>query len=146
MARLSEKKKEQIKALLAQGMSQRRVAKEVGVAVSTVNKFSKDKADEVEHLRTHKKAQWIDEAWKAIGLYMNHVQEEKVINRTGARDSAILIGTLHDKMIKSKELDIRQQELDLKKKESENPNESRVVIVNNKDAMRKAMNHANKDD
>lgn len=152
MARLSEKKKEKIKALLAQGMSQRRVAKEVGVAVATVNKFSKDKADEVEHLRTHKKAQWIDEAWKTIGLYMQHVQESNVIQKTGARDSAILIGTLHDKMIKSRELDqkdkeltMKREELELKKKDADNPRENRVVIVNDKDAMRKAMDDANKD-
>lgn len=123
MPRLSEQKKEQIKALLAQGMSQRRIAKEVGVAVSTVNKVSKESKDEVEHLRTHKKEQWIEEAWKTINLYMQHVQDPKVIQRTSARDSAILIGTLHDKMLKAKELELKREELELKKKELEKHNQ-----------------------
>lgn len=143
--RIDHKKREEIRAYLAANGNVRGTAREFGVSDFTVRKIRDEKPDEFTQLHAHKKAQWIDEAWKTIGLYMNHVQDEKVINRTGARDSAILIGTLHDKMIKSRELDLKQQELDLKKKEVEKPNESRVVIVNDKDAMRKAMNDANQD-
>jgi len=60
---------------------------------------------------------------------MEHVQDPKVIQRTSARDSAILIGTLHDKMLKAKELELKQQELELKRKEIESPQVSRVIIV-----------------
>lgn len=141
MARLSDKKKEQIKAMLASGVSQRKIARELGISVSTVNKWSKDSKDEVQQLRTHKKTQWVEEAWKTIGKYMDHVQEEDVIKRTNARDSAILIGTLHDKMIKSRELDLKREELDLKRKElDDDTKEQRVVIINDKEAMRKYMN------
>lgn len=143
--KVDDKTREQIRAYYASCGNQNETSRKFGVSASTVRSIVREKKDDVEKLRTHKKAQWVDEAWKTIGLYMQHVQDKKVINRTGARDSAILIGTLHDKMIKSRELDLKQQELDLKKKEVEKPNESRVVIVNDKDAMRKAMNDANQD-
>lgn len=135
MARISEKKKEQIKALLATGLSQRKIAKQVNVALATVNKISQGEADEVEHLRTHKKQEWMNEAWKTINLYIEHVQTEEVIQRTGARDSAILIGTLHDKMIKNKELELKREELSLRKQEldhklnKENDDDKPIEVV-----------------
>lgn len=117
MARLSDKKKEQIKAMLASGLSQRKIAKDLNVSVSTVNKWSKDTKDEVEQMRTQKKEQWVNEAWKTINMYVQHVQKDEVVERTSARDSAILIGTLHDKMIKSDELNLKREEIELKRKE-----------------------------
>lgn len=143
--KLSDKKREQIRAYYASCGNQNETSRKFGVSPSTVRSIIHEKKDEVEKLRTHKKAQWVDEAWKTIGLYMDHVQSEKVIEKTNARDSAILIGTLHDKMIKSRELDLKQQELNLKKQEVESPKDNRVVIVNDKDAMRKALENGNKD-
>jgi len=60
---------------------------------------------------------------------MKHVQDPKIIQKTSARDSAILIGTLHDKILKVQELELKRQELELKKQEIEQPNDVRVVIV-----------------
>lgn len=127
--KLNDRKKEKIRQLLAEGYAKNAVAKKVGVSWATVDKVSKEDADGLETLREQKKEQWVEESWKTIYLYMQHVQSEKVIKRTGARDSAILIGTLHDKMLKAKELELKQQELELKRKEIEEPQTSRVIIV-----------------
>ena len=127
--KLNDRKKEKIRQLLAEGYAKNAVAKKVGVSWATVDKVSKEDADGLETLREQKKEQWIEESWKTIYLYMQHVQSEKVIKRTGARDSAILIGTLHDKILKAKELELKQQELELKRKEIEEPQTSRVIIV-----------------
>lgn len=105
--------------MAASGISQRKIAKELGVSVSTVNKWSQDTRDEIEQIRTHKKTEWINEAWQTINLYMQHVQKDSVVERTNARDSAILMGTLHDKMIKSEELQIKRDEIELKRREIE---------------------------
>ena len=127
--KLSDRKKEKIRQLLAEGYAKNAVAKKAGVSWATVDKVSKEDADRLERLREQKKEQWIEEAWKTINLYMEHVQSERVVSKTNARDSAILIGTLHDKMLKSKELELKRQELELKRKEIEQPQTSRVVIV-----------------
>lgn len=127
--KIDDRTKEHIKQLLATGMAKNAVAKQVGVSWATVDKVSKEEKDSLESLRDQKKQQWIEEAWKTINLYMEHVQDPKVIQRTSARDSAILIGTLHDKMLKAKELELKQQELELKRKEIESPQVSRVIIV-----------------
>ena len=127
--KLSDKQREEIRAYYASCGNQNRTAREFGVSPSTVRLIIHEKKDEVEKIRTSKKEQWVSEAWATINKYMEHVQSEDVINRTNARDSAILIGTLHDKMLKSKELEIKREELKLKRKEIETPSESRVVIV-----------------
>lgn len=140
--KLNDRKKETIRQMLAEGFAKNAVAKKVGVSWATVDKVSKEDKDGLEDLREQKKEQWVHEAWKTINLYMRHVQSEKVINKTGARDSAILIGTLHDKMLKEKELKLKQEELDLKRQEVEDPTEGRVIIVNDKEAMRKELENA----
>ena len=137
--KIDDKTREQIRAYYASCGNKSETARKFKVSVSTVHAIVEEKKDEVEKLRKHKKEQWVEEAWKTINLYMKHVQDEKVIRKTSARDSAILIGTLHDKMIKTQELELKKQEIELKRRESENPTESRVVIVEDKESMRKAL-------
>jgi len=127
--KLDDRTREHIRAFYASCGNIRETARKFGVSPSTVKRYIDEQKDEVEQLRTQKKEQWIEEAWKTINLYMEHVQDPKVIQRTSARDSAILIGTLHDKMLKAKELELKQQELELKRKEIESPQVSRVIIV-----------------
>src|SRR5690606_9829174 len=91
------------------------------------------------HLRTLKKSQWIEEAWRTIGLYMERLQDPKVVERTSAKDSVIVVGTLQDKILKARELDLKQQEIDLKRQEVETPTENRVVIINDVAETRKAL-------
>lgn len=57
---LDDKKKEQIKALLAMGKAKNQIAKEVGVSWATVDKISKEEPDELENLREQKREELID--------------------------------------------------------------------------------------
>src|SRR5690606_16805210 len=88
---------------------------------------------------TLEKSQWNEEAWKTVGLYVERLQDPKGRERTSARDSVIVVGTLQDKMLQARELDLEQQEIDLKRQEVETPSENRVVIINDVDEMRKAL-------
>jgi hypothetical protein len=139
--KLDDKTREEIKAFYASCGNMRETARKFNVSPSVVKKIVDEEKDEVEQLRTQKKQQWIEEAWRTINLYMQHVQDPKVIARTSARDSAILIGTLHDKMLKAQELELKRQELELKRKELEEATDTttRVVIVNDVDEMRKVL-------
>ncbi|MDF9296095.1 hypothetical protein [Geobacillus stearothermophilus] len=143
--KLDDKTREEIKAFYASCGNMRETARKFNVSPSVVKKIVDEEKDEVEQLRTQKKQEWIEEAWKTINLYMQHVQDPKVIARTSARDSAILIGTLHDKMLKAQELELKRQELELKRKEIEEATDTttRVVIVNDVDEMRKVLNERN---
>ncbi|NNV07136.1 hypothetical protein ETC03_12165 [Geobacillus sp. MMMUD3] len=146
--KLDDKTREEIKAFYASCGNMRETARKFNVSPSVVKKIVDEEKDEVEQLRTQKKQQWIVEAWKTINLYMQHVQDPKVIARTSARDSAILIGTLHDKMLKAQELELKRQELELKRKEIEEATDTttRVVIVNDVDEMRKVLHERCQDD
>lgn len=117
--KIDDKTREQIKAFYASCGNMRETARQFKVSPNTIKRIVDDEKDEVSQLRTHKKEQWISEAWKTINLYIEHVQSESVIKKTGARDSAILIGTLHDKMIKNTELELKREELALKRQELE---------------------------
>ncbi|WP_121605319.1 hypothetical protein [Virgibacillus sp. Bac332] len=116
--KISDKKRSQIKAHLLECGNVRQTARKFKVAEGTVRKI-RDESDDFAELHAHKKEQWINEAWKTINMYIEHVQTDKVIQKTGARDSAILIGTLHDKMIKNTELELKREELNLKRQELE---------------------------
>ena len=72
-------------------------------------------------------------------MLFRSLQDPKVVERTSARDSVIVVGTLQDKILKARELDLKQQEIDLKRQEVETPAENRVVIINDVDEMRKAL-------
>jgi hypothetical protein len=146
--KLDDKTREEIKAFYASCGNMNETARKFKVSVSTVHKIVTEEKDEVERLRIQKKQEWIEEAWKTINLYMQHVQDPKVIARTSARDSAILIGTLHDKMLKAQELELKRQELELKRKELEEATDTttRVVIVNDVDEMRKVLHERSQND
>ncbi|WP_299997837.1 helix-turn-helix domain-containing protein [uncultured Clostridium sp.] len=64
--KVSEKKKEEILTLAAIGKSQREVAREVGVAPSTVNRIINISPDELEQYRTQKKMEFIQQAWETV--------------------------------------------------------------------------------
>lgn len=64
--KVTEDKKEEILALTAIGKSQREVAQTVGVAASTVNRIVNMTPDELEQYRTHKKMEFIQQAWDTV--------------------------------------------------------------------------------
>lgn len=127
--KIDDQTREKIRAFYASCGNMNETARHFKVSPSTIKRIVDDQKDEVEKLRIEKKKGWIEEAWKTINLYMKHVQDPKIIQKTSARDSAILIGTLHDKILKAQELELKRQELELKKQEIEQPNDVRVVIV-----------------
>lgn len=99
---LDDKTKERIKALLATGMAKNAVAKEVGVSWASVDKVSKEKHDDLENLREHKRQEFINKLWEniedAIDLGHSMVKEAK----QGIRDIPLshistYAGTLYDK-------------------------------------------------
>ena len=137
--KLDDRTREHIRAHYAQSGNMSETARQFGVSPNTVRNIVNEKKDEVEKLRKLKKAEWIEEAWRTIGLYMERLQDPKVVERTSARDSVIVVGTLQDKILKARELDLKQQEIDLKRQEVEAPTENRVVIINDVDEMRKAL-------
>ena len=143
--KLDDRTREQIRAFYASCGNMRETARKFGVSPSTVKRIVDEKQDEVAQLRTQKKAEWIEEAWRTIGLYMERLQDPKVVERTSARDSVIVVGTLQDKILKARELDLKQQEIDLKRQEVETPSENRVVIINDVDEMRKALEEDDSD-
>ena len=95
--RIMPEKIEEVKALLATGLPQRKVAEQTGVSLATVNDISQREIDEIEQLRTIKKAEFIDKAWIIVGKYLNRLDEEEVIQKTPAQACTTVIGTLIDK-------------------------------------------------
>lgn len=63
---LDDERKERIKALLSAGKSKNQVAKDVKVSWATVDKVSKEAPDEIENLREHKRALFIDRLWNSM--------------------------------------------------------------------------------
>lgn len=145
--KIDDKTREKIRAFYVSCGNMNETARHFKVSPSTIKRIVDEQKDQVEKLRIEKKKNWIEEAWKTINLYMQHIQDPKVVARTSARDSAILIGTLHDKMLKTEELELRRQELELKRKEIEDAadNIARVVIVNDTEEMRRVLNERNQD-
>lgn len=99
---MDDKKKELIKALLAQGKSKNQVAKEAKVSWATVDKVSKEDPDGLESLREQKKQQLVEKIWEniadAIELGNQMVKEA----RQGLREIPLshvstYVGTLYDK-------------------------------------------------
>lgn len=60
---LSDEKREEIKALLATGISKNDVAKRCKVSWSTVDGISKQNPDEIENFREQKRVSFIDKLW-----------------------------------------------------------------------------------
>lgn len=70
MARLDNKKKEQIRALLATGASKNDIAKKCKVSWETVDRIEKEDPDAIESFREQKKIEFINEAWQDIHAAM----------------------------------------------------------------------------
>ena len=96
-ARILPEKIEEVKALLATGLPQRKVAEQTGVSNGTVADIAQRECDEIEHLRAVKKAEFIDKAWEIVGKYLNRLNDEEVIQKTPAQACTTVIGTLIDK-------------------------------------------------
>jgi len=75
---LSDERREEIKALLATGLSKNDIAKRCKVSWATVDTLSKQEPDKIENIREHKRTEFIDRLWnsmdKALGLADKRIQ------------------------------------------------------------------------
>lgn len=122
--KLDDKLREQIMAYYASCGNARETARKFDVSLSTVRRIRDADPDKMAQLRSQKKSEHIEKAWAIINTYMERVLDPRVIERTNARDSAIVMGTLWDKINKEKELELKRQELELRKLELEKDEET----------------------
>jgi len=102
---ITDEQIERIKSAFANGASIRDAAKAGDVGVATAIKF-RDERDGFERVRTEKRldiiattaADFVPRLLKGIAAYAEHIMEPGVVGRAGARDSAIALGTLIDKV------------------------------------------------
>jgi hypothetical protein len=137
--KLDDAKREQVLAHYASCGNLRKTARECGVAPSTVKKLVEEvnaKGDEFEQLRTLKKMEWIESAWNMVKLHMANLADPDKAAKNHQRDSAIIIGTLIDKInafaemeIKREELQIRKEELEIKRAELEKKDEEAAGLL-----------------
>lgn len=74
-------------------------ARAVGAAVSTVKSWVEQQPpDDIENERMKQRLNAVREAWKVVNLYLTHLQKQEVVDKTGAKDSAIVVGTMVDKI------------------------------------------------
>jgi hypothetical protein len=121
--KIDDKTREQIKAVFASCGNMRETARRCNVSPSTVKKVIEEDPDEIEQLRTEKKKEWIAEAWSAIRLHMKNLLDPEKARKNHQRDSAIIIGTLIDKLNAFEEMALKREELQLKREELEKKDE-----------------------
>ena len=68
------------------------------IPFSTVSTWLKEYAEEYEEIKVKTKDTFIAKANEVIQKYLAHLLDENVIKATSGRDSAIIIGTLRDKI------------------------------------------------
>ena len=94
-------KVELVKALkvLNPEMSQRDIAREVGLSKTTVHDILQElnNDDKFQAYREEKKKEQIVKALDIASTYIDHLKNPEVIAKASARDSAIVAGTMIDK-------------------------------------------------
>jgi len=95
----SDEIKETARARVAAGESLSRVAKELGVAKSTLSGWlTQGDRDGHQEVRANRKEQFINKAWDAIEQYLDHLSSPEVMKKAQAQNATTVIGTLYDKI------------------------------------------------
>ena len=95
----SDEIKEQARARVAAGETQARVARELGVAKSTLHSWlTESDRDGHQESREQRKEKFIHKAWDAIEKYLEHLMTKEVIKAAAAHNATTVIGTLYDKI------------------------------------------------
>lgn len=95
----SDEIKEQARARVAAGETQASVARDIGVARSTLHSWlTQADRDGHEQARELRKEQFIHKAWDAIEKYLEHLMTKKVIDAAAAQSATTVIGILYDKI------------------------------------------------
>lgn len=99
--RTSFEKKEEIKSLLVlnPGITLKEVAQQTESNISSVHDIKKEllNDDDFQKLRNDKKKELIQRSLDIAAAYTLHMMDPAVIDKAGARDSAIVAGTMIDK-------------------------------------------------
>jgi hypothetical protein len=99
---LDDEKVEEIKSMLALGVSKNQIASKLKLSWSTVDKYSKQDPDKLEDLREQKRSDFVVKLWNniedAVELGHSMIKEAKL----GQRDIPLgqistYVGTLYDK-------------------------------------------------
>lgn len=93
---LSDEKREQIKALLATGMSKNGVAKACGVSWATVEIESKKEPDKIENFREQKRMQFVDRIWDSMDEALKLGDMRIKLAKDGTEKLEILIDAMED--------------------------------------------------
>jgi len=73
-------------------------ARKYQIPISTIGSWKKDYEKEYEEIKANVKDTFIIKANEVIQKYLEHLLDTDIVGRTTARDSAIVIGTLRDKI------------------------------------------------
>ena len=94
----TDEAKERALAVYVQTGSLSAAARAVRAAVSTVKRWViKQPPDEIEDERMKQRLAAVARAWEIATLYMEHLRDAETIHKAGAKDSAIVAGTMIDK-------------------------------------------------
>jgi len=95
----SDQTKELARARVAAGDPLSQVAREMGIAKSTLHGWlTQADRDGFQAVREQRKERFIQKAWDAIEKYLEHLMTEKVIKAAAAHNATTVIGTLYDKI------------------------------------------------
>ncbi|SFX00589.1 hypothetical protein SAMN04487866_101162 [Thermoactinomyces sp. DSM 45891] len=122
--KLDDELREQIKAHYASCGNLNETARKFRASWSTVKKIVAANPDSFHKLREQKKHEHIEKSWSVIHAYIDRLHDPELIQKTNARDSAIVAGTLWDKLNREKELAYKGQEIELKRRELEQKNKA----------------------
>lgn len=95
----SDEIKETARARVAAGETQAKVARDMGIARSTLHTWlTEADRDGHEEAREQRKEKFIHKAWDAIEKYLEHLMTKEVIKAAAAHNATTVIGTLYDKI------------------------------------------------
>jgi hypothetical protein len=116
--KIDDKTREEIRAYYASCGNKKETARKFGVSHSTVKKIVEE-SDDFDQLRAEKVADHIEKAWYLIDLYMNQLMTPEMLKKATPHSAAVVIGTMWDKIHKKRELDLKEQENELRRREIE---------------------------
>ncbi len=73
-------------------------AKKWHIPISTVGTWVSEYPEEFEKIKNEVRDVFVEKAAEVINIYLEHLKDPEVVAKTSARDSAIIIGTLRDKL------------------------------------------------
>jgi len=73
-------------------------AKKWHIPVSTVGTWVSKYPEEFEKIKSEVRDLFVEKAAEVVDIYLEHLKDPEVVAKTSARDSAIIIGTMRDKL------------------------------------------------